>query len=131
MSRLHPLHAILLAFPLAFFSGGLVSDIAYLKTAVIQWSNFSAWLIAGGTVFGGLVLLWALLGAFSARRMSRGVALFYLAMVAVAWVAGLVNCFKHSADAWASVGALGLTLSTISTVASLLAAWIGHSEARQ
>lgn len=131
MPRLHPLHAILLAFPLALFTGGLVSDIAYLKTEVLQWSNFSAWLIMAGTVFGGLVLLWALLGAIFARRMSRGVGLLYLALVGVAWVAGLVNCFKHSADGWASVGALGLTLSIISTLAILAAAWVGHSEARQ
>lgn len=43
--RLHPLHAILLAFPMALFSGALLSDITYLNSAEMQWSNFFAWLI--------------------------------------------------------------------------------------
>lgn len=47
MSRrsVHPLHAILLAFPIALFASALLSDIIYLKSAEMQWSNFSAWLI--------------------------------------------------------------------------------------
>ncbi|MFN3537755.1 MAG: DUF2231 domain-containing protein, partial [Brevundimonas sp.] len=42
---LHPLHAILLAFPIALFSFAVATDIAYLNTAEMQWSNFSAWSI--------------------------------------------------------------------------------------
>lgn len=44
---LHPLHAILLAFPLPLFLGALISDFAYWSSFQIQWSNFSSWLIAG------------------------------------------------------------------------------------
>ncbi|EHN71864.1 hypothetical protein SMCF_8723, partial [Streptomyces coelicoflavus ZG0656] len=43
----NPLHAILLCFPIALFTSALISDIAYLRTAEMQWSNFSAWLIVG------------------------------------------------------------------------------------
>jgi uncharacterized membrane protein len=44
---LHPLHGLLLAFPVALFTFALLTDIAYLQTAEIQWSNFSSWLIVG------------------------------------------------------------------------------------
>jgi len=127
---LHPLHAILLAFPLALFPSGLASDIAYLKSAFVQWTNFAAWLIAGGCFFGGLVLAWAIVAAVFPGRTTRGRALAYLAAVAVMFVAGLVNSFQHSHDGWSSVGSPGLILSIVSTVAALVAGAIGYSEQR-
>ena len=45
-----PLHWILLAFPIALFTFALFTDIAYLKTAEVQWTNFSAWLISVGVI---------------------------------------------------------------------------------
>lgn len=123
---LHPLHAILLAFPIALFSAALVSDITYLNTAEIQWTNFSAWLITGGLVFGAPVLLWALI--LLIRRGSTGGrdTLVYFLLVAVMWIAALINAFQHSRDAWSSVGTTGLILSIVSTLAALAAGWVGH-----
>ncbi len=127
---LHPVHAILLAFPIALFSSGLASDIAYLKSGLVQWTNFSAWLIAGGCFFGGLVLAWAIVAAVFPGRAARGRAMAYLVAVAVMFIAGLINSFQHSHDGWSSVGSLGLTLSIVSTLAALIAAAIGYSEQR-
>lgn len=127
---LHPVHAILLAFPVALFSAGLASDVAYLKSAAVQWTNFSSWLIAGGCLFGGLVLAWAIVAVVFPGRAARGRALAYLAAVAVMFIAGLINAFQHSHDGWSSVGSLGLTLSIVSTVAALIAGLIGYSEQR-
>lgn len=127
---LHPLHAILLAFPLALFSSGLASDVAYTRSAHVQWSNFSAWLIAGGCLFGGIVLVWAIIAAAWPGRVARGRALAYLTAVAVMFVAGLFNAFQHSHDGWSSVGTLGLALSTVSTLAALIAGVLGYSKQR-
>ena len=123
---LHPLHAILLAFPIALFSAALVSDITYLNTAEIQWTNFSAWLITGGLVFGAPALLWALI--LLIRRGSTGGrdTLVYFLLAAVMWIAALINAFQHSRDAWSSVGTTGLILSIVSTLAALAAGWVGH-----
>lgn len=122
---LHPLHAILLAFPIALFTGALAADITYLNSAEMQWSNFAAWMITFALIFGGPVLLWSLLVLI--RRRNRGPARLYFACVAVAWVLGLVNAFQHSRDAWASVGVAGLILSLLSTGLILVAGWIGFS----
>ena len=124
---LHPIHAILLAFPLTLFVSALVTDIAYLNTAVIQWSTFSSWLIVGALVFGGLAGAWAIVNAIFPRRTTRGRALAFVVALAVMWIAGLINAFQHSHDGWASVGALGLTLSIISSVCAVIAAAIGYS----
>ena len=51
---IRPLHRMLLAFPISLFTFALFTDIAYLKTAEVQWTNFSAWLITGALVFGGI-----------------------------------------------------------------------------
>ena len=40
---------------------------------------------------------------------------------------GLLNAFKHSQDAWSSVGTFGLILSILSTLLALAAAAIAYS----
>jgi Predicted membrane protein len=126
--RPHPLHALLLGFPIALFTFALFTDIAFLRTAQIQWSNFSAWLITGALVFGGIVGLFALVElALAWRRGAGRPMLVYVVLLALAWVLGLVNAFKHSQDGWSSVGALGLILSILCTLLSLAAGWMAYS----
>lgn len=124
----HPVHALLLGFPIALFCSALASDIAYLKSAEIQWTNFSSWLIAGALVFGGLLLPWALislvLGWRGAERRSR---LLYAGLLAIMWVLGLINAFKHSQDGWSSVGAFGLVLSFLCSLLALAAGAVAFS----
>ena len=128
--RLNPFRGILMAFPIALFSSAVISDIAYLKSAQMQWSNFSAWLIVGALVFGGLAGLWAIIDlALSWRTAARRAAAIHLAALALAWIFGLINAFKHSQDAWSSVGALGLILSILCSLLALVAAFIAISGA--
>lgn len=130
-TRIHPLHGLLLAFPVALFSSALLLDITYLKTAEMQWSNFAAWAITGALVAGAPVLLWAAVAFFRQRRSpARTPFLAYLLLILTMWIAGLVNAFKHSQDAWSSVGTAGLFLSIVSTVTALAAGWIAHSRGR-
>lgn len=117
-----PIHGLLMAFPVALFSAALATDIAYLRTAEIQWTNFSAWLITGALVFGGLVLAWALIELV----LKRGRAIYVL-VLALMFAAGLINAFQHSRDGWSSVGGFGLMLSIISSVLALAAGWLAYS----
>lgn len=124
----HPLHAILLGFPISLFTATVATDITYLNTAEIQWSNFSAWLNVGGLVFGGIVGAWAVADLVLAfRRGAAGRTLAYVIALALAWIIGLLNAFKHSQDGWSSVGTFGLTLSILSALLALAAGWIAYS----
>lgn len=127
--RPHPAHAILLGFPIALFTSAVVTDIAYLRTAQIQWTNFSAWLIAGGLVFTGVVFTWALvslvLGYRGGERRPRAL---YAAVLGIAFVLGLINAFKHSQDGWSSVGAFGVILSILCAVLALIAGVLAFSD---
>lgn len=122
------IHAILLGFPIALFSSALVTDITYLRTEEIQWTNFSSWLIAGGLVFGGLVLAWALVSLVLGLRASdKGRRILYAVVLAAMFVFGLINAFQHSRDGWSSVGTFGLLLSIVTVVLALIAGVIAHS----
>lgn len=125
---IHPVHALILAFPIALFSGTLLADVAYLRTAEIQWTNFAQWLNAFALVFGGLVAAWALLSLLLHLKVTgRGRRVFYFVVLAAMWALGLVNAFKHSQDAWSSVGAVGLTLSIICAMLALVAGFVAYS----
>ena len=124
--------SILLGFPSALFTGGLLSDIAYLRTEVIQWTNFSQWLILGGEVFAGLLLAWALIALiFRWKRPARGVTLLLSVLLAVTFLFGLVNNVQHSRDGWSSVGTTGLLLSIGSTLFAFAAAWVGTASTQR
>nr|WP_156867495.1 MULTISPECIES: DUF2231 domain-containing protein [Pseudomonas] len=119
---------MLLAGSVPLFLGALLSDIAYLNSYQIQWSNFAAWLIAGGLVFCGLALLFALANLIRAARKS-GRPTLYFVLLLMTWVLGLINAFEHAKDAWAVMPS-GLVLSAIVTVLAVIAAWTGLSNLR-
>ncbi|SHM00168.1 DUF2231 domain-containing protein [Phytopseudomonas punonensis] len=123
-----PLHAILLAGTVPLFLGALLSDIAYYNSFQIQWTNFAAWLIAGGLLFAGLALLFALANLIRADRKA-GRPVMYLVLLLVTWVLGLVNAFEHAKDAWAVMPS-GLVLSVIVSVLAVITAWLGLSNLR-
>src|SRR5207237_8760627 len=61
-----PVFATLVQFPAAFFTGALLTDIAYWQTKLFMWNDFSAWLLTAGCV-----------------------------MAAFAGIAGLITWFQH------------------------------------
>lgn len=123
-----PLHAMLLAGTVPLFLGALLSDIAYYNSFQIQWANFAAWLIAGGLLFAGLALLFALGNLIGAQRKAGRPVLYFLLLL-VTWVIGLINAFEHAKDAWA-VMPTGLVLSAVVAVLALITAWLGLSNLR-
>nr|WP_279290992.1 DUF2231 domain-containing protein [Pseudomonas sp. S25] len=110
------------------FLGALLSDIAYAQTYQIQWANFASWLIAGGLLFCGLALLFALVNLIRAdHKAGRPVAYFLLLLAT--WALGLLNAFEHAKDAWAMMPT-GLILSVVVTLLSVIAAWTGLTNLR-
>ena len=54
---MHPIHPMLVPFPFACFTGALITDVAYWKTAEMMWADFSAWLLFAELVMGVLAAL--------------------------------------------------------------------------
>lgn len=125
----HPLHAILLAFPLPLFLGALLSDLVYWSTYHVQWINFASWLITGALLVGAFALLCAVIELVRSGRARTGRHVVYVLALLAMWVLGLINALVHAKDAWGSMPG-GLWLSIIVTLLALAASWIGYSGLR-
>lgn len=88
---LHPLHAILLAFPLPLFLAALLSDLAYAASFHVQWANFAQWLIAGGSLMGGFALVAAVIEVRLDAAAHNARSLAYVMALLAAWVIGVLN----------------------------------------
>src|SRR3954452_1933993 len=100
----HPIHPMLVPFPIACFVGTLLTDIAYWKTAEMMWADFSAWLLLVGLVVGVLAAI-AGLTDFLGNRLVRAQMPAWPHMIGniMVLVLSLLNAFVHSRDAWTSV----------------------------
>ena len=124
----HPIHPMLVPFPVVCFTGALLTDIAYAGSADMMWANFSAWLLAAGMAMAGLAALAGLVGFLRGRRMrAQRPAWLYTLGNLVVLVLALFNNFVHSRDAWTSVVPTGLGLSAATVAAMLATAWLGAS----
>ena len=123
---INPVHAIFLAFVFPLFLGTLVADIAYWRSAEIQWSNFAQWLNAGGLFVGGFALLCALVSVVRHRKASTRRPLAYFVILLASWIVGLVNAFAHSQDAWAIMPE-ALWWSGAAATLALIASWLGYA----
>lgn len=124
----HPLHPMLVPFPIASFTGALVTDIVYWRTANIMWSNFSAWLITAGLVTGALAALAGLID-FASRPAIRAQRPAWPHAIGntIAMLLSFVNIFVHSRDGWTSVVPTGLILSAVVVLILLFTGWMGGS----
>ncbi len=124
----HPLHPMLVPFPIACFVGALITDLAYWATAEMQWANFSIWLLTAGlimSVFAGLAGAVDFLGNREIRRTRPAWPHVLTNLVALAL--SVVNAFVHSRDAYTSVVPDGLILSAVVVVLLMFSAWMGGS----
>lgn len=113
------------------FPAALASDITYLNSAQIQWTNFSAWLISGGLLGGGCALIWSIIALFRRRGSAKSRLAIVAVMLGLMVIAGLINAFQHSRDGWSSVGTTGLILSIISSILAVSAGWIACAAYRE
>ena len=122
----HPIHAMLVPIPIVCFLGTFVTDIAYWRTAEMQWANMSAWLLTVGLVVSVFVALAGVIDFFGDRRIRA---------LRPAWVHGLgnglalilsiFNAFVHSRDAYTSVVPTGLILSGVVVLILAVTSWTG------
>ncbi|WP_419827066.1 DUF2231 domain-containing protein [Sphingomonas sp.] len=132
--RTHPVHGILSAYPLAFFTGAFATDVIYARSANMMWANFSTWMITAGLLMGVFAAVAGIVDAVTSRGRARRTRRPWPHSVTTGLMMalGLVNAFIHSRDAWTSVVPIGLVLSAVVAVLALVSSWLGYSlEARQ
>jgi len=122
----HPLHPMLIPFPVAFFIGALACDLAYWRTGDIGFAVGSAWLIGAGLVMAALAALAGLTDFLGSRRIRR-LRVAWLHMAGNVIVVGLeaLNLFLRQGDPGAGVVPDGLILSLAVTLLLLFTGWLG------
>ena len=122
----HPIHQILIVFPLGLLATGVIFDIIHLVSGNGYWSEIAYWMIAAGIVGGlvaapfGLIDWTKIPGATRARRIGL---LHGIGNVVVV-VLFLVSWLLRRGDPRAP-GALALVLSFAGFGLALITGWLG------
>lgn len=122
----HPIHPMLIVFPLGLLATGVAFDIVGLVQSDSSWYSISYWLIASGIIGGLLAAVFGLLdwiGIPSGTRAKR-IGLLHGGTNVVVVLLFIVSWFmRGSAANVPSNGAL--TLSFIGVALALVGGWLG------
>ncbi len=120
-----PIFSMIAPFPISCFAGALISDISYYNSANVQWSNFSAWTLAIGEFFLGLLILITFIDIIRASRPRPWLAWLQLVVYVIVFALVMLDNFVHARDGWTAVVPQGLALTAVSVVLMIVAAFIG------
>lgn len=113
------LHPFFISLGGTLLMAALFTDFMYSSNGLMQWSNFSGWLIVGGLV---LALVSAItLAAEVASGRAGTIRWLDFTLLAAAAILSIVNVLVHTRDAWTSVVPTGITLSAIVALLLLVA----------
>ena len=65
----HPIHPMLIPFPIAFFVGTFACDIAYWVTGNANWAMVTPWLLGAGIIMAALAALAGLTDVIGEERI--------------------------------------------------------------
>jgi uncharacterized membrane protein len=122
----HPIHPMLVTFPIAFLIGALASDVAFLWNGDPFWARASFWLVAGGLA-GGTAAALAGMTDFLTTPAIRGKVRawgHFLAAIAVLSFAS-ANLVLRWEEPAAAVLPWGLFLSAVTAVMLAFAGYLG------
>ncbi|MEI9931817.1 MAG: DUF2231 domain-containing protein [Rhizomicrobium sp.] len=118
-----PVYVFFVGLGGALLMAALFTDYMYSNNSLMQWSNFSAWLILGGLM---LALVSAIVLAIELLLHRTGpIRWLDFGILAVAAVLSIFNEFIHTRDGWTTVVPTGITLSAIVTVLLVVAGFRG------
>lgn len=121
----HPIHPMLVPFPIVCFVGAFVTDLVFLNNGNAGWAEASRWLLGIGLVMAALAAVAGLtdfMGDDRVRRLGDAVKHMLANVTAVVLeVVNLVLRFNND-DA---VGSIGVYLSGIVVVILLYSGWLG------
>jgi uncharacterized membrane protein len=87
------LHEMLTPFPVAYFTGAFVTDLAYWQSANVMWERFSVWLIVAGLIAAIFVALAAIIDLVRGQQKP---AWAHASAYVFAILLSMMNVFVHS-----------------------------------
>jgi len=122
----HPIHPMLIPFPIAFFVSTFVCDLVFWQTANAAWATAATWLLGAGIVMAALAAVAGLTDFLGEQRIR--------ALNAAWWHAGgnvivvlieLYNWYARYSEGTAAIVPKGLVLSLVVVCILLFTGWRG------
>lgn len=122
----HPVHPMLVPFPIAFLVGGFACDLVFWGTREPFWALAAAWLVGAGFVTGLGAAVFGLVDFLFIRRVrALNAAWYHFVGNAAVLLLSLWNMALRFDNAAGVVLPLGLIISAAVTVLLLFTGWFG------
>jgi uncharacterized membrane protein len=122
----HPIHPMLIPFPIAFFVATFLCDLMYWSNGNAGWVTATVWLLGAGLVMAALAAIAGLtdvLGDVQIRNLST--AWLHAGANVLAVLIELYNWYARFEQGAAAVLPTGLVLSLVVVVILLFSGWKG------
>lgn len=122
----HPIHPMLVTFPIAFLMGALATDVAFWWTADPFWARAAFWLVGVGLAGGTAAAIAGMTDFFTIpriRNMIRGWGHFLAAIVVISFASA--NFMLRWAEPVANVLPWGLLMSLITALMLAFTGYLG------
>jgi uncharacterized membrane protein len=123
----HPIHPMLIPFPVAFLVATLASDVAFWSTGNVFWAIGSMWLLGAALVMAALAALAGVTDFLGERRI-RNIADAWLHMIGnvIAVLLSPINLYlRYANGAEAGVFPWGIWISLIVVLLLMFNGWKG------
>ncbi|HVM36903.1 MAG TPA: DUF2231 domain-containing protein [Sphingomicrobium sp.] len=122
----HPIHPMLIPFPITCLVGAFVTDLIFLSTDNRGFATASHWLIGFGIGTALLAAVFGLIDYMGDDRIRRlGVALQHMLANVAAVVISVINFVIRMDDTASDVPSLGVFLSGAVVLILLYSGWLG------
>jgi len=122
----HPLHPMIIPFPVAFFVATLASDIAYWSTGNGMWATASLWLLGIGLIMAGVAALLGLTDVLGdAQIRNLGDAWLHAGGNVIVVLIQLYNWYSRYEGGTSAILPVGIILSLICVLLLLFTGWKG------
>ena len=122
----HPLHPMLIPFPIVFFVSAFITDLAFLNTGDRGWAMASYWMLGAGVVMALLAALFGFIDFFGEQRV-RALRAAWLHMLGnlAAVLLEAVNFYLRATQGPENAVGPGVVISGVVVLLLLFNGWMG------
>jgi uncharacterized membrane protein len=122
----HPIHPMLIPFPIAFFVGTFACDVAYWITGNTNWAMVTPWLLGAGIIMAALAALAGLTDVIGEERIrALADAWWHAGSNVIVVLIEIYNWYSRYQQGAAAIVPVGLILSLVVVCILLFTGWKG------
>jgi uncharacterized membrane protein len=122
----HPIHPMLIPFPIAFFVATFACDVAFGITGSNGWFEPTLWLLGAGLIIAGLAAVMGLIDVLGdAQIRALSIAWWHAGGNVLAVAIEIINFFVRNGEGSKAVLPTGIILSAIVVCILLFTGWKG------